>query len=139
MAGINGARGGIDGAGGGIGGAGGSLVSAGAIVGSAAARSLYGGASIARASGIIRRTTTGVALRREVLASGGLVVAAGRGRLKGLLYVFVSNGHDLNRRNYRIIRTARVPSYSIVILAEFQIVMTTAGFHLLHGTTGPGP
>jgi hypothetical protein len=32
-----------------------------------------------------------------------------------------------------------VLSYSIVILAEFQIVMTTAGFHLLRGTTGQDP
>lgn len=38
-----------------------------------------------------------------------------------------------------VIRTDSVPSYSIVILVEFQIVMTTAGLDLQPGTVGQVP
>jgi hypothetical protein len=56
------------------------LVGAGVKVGRAAARLTFSGTGIARGGDIIGRGTTGVAARREVLASGGL---------EGLLYLLV--------------------------------------------------
>ena len=94
------------------------------------------GGGIAQAGGILGRTTAGVGPGSHVLTGGGLMAgraAGGSNDSRGP--VFVSNA----RRHYRIVRTDKVPSYSIVILAEFQIVMTTIGFHLPLGTAGRGP